>query len=161
MARISDVIGNRGQAICELLLTELDDRGYPLFKPQFLGDKWRTVDLLVELEGRHAAVPFFFVQVKATTQGYTVQERRLKVSVSSEDIQRMKRYPAPVYIIGIDETQKKGYLVSTYRAPRNGWSSLSTAFPLNANNRRLLWHEVKQFWMSVSIRSKKSHFAAR
>lgn len=101
MAGISDLIGNRGQAICELLLTELDNRGYPLFKPQFLGDKWRTVDLLVELEGRHAAVPFFFVQVKATTQGYT-------------------------------------YLVSTYRAPKVGWSSLSTAFPLNTDNRRLL-----------------------
>ena len=35
--------------------------------------------------------------------GYTAEENRLRVQVTQDDIDRMVAYPAPTYVVGIDE----------------------------------------------------------
>ena len=61
-----DDIGDRGQRLVELLLTELCGRDVPYFRPRFLGDKYPVFDLIVEVVDNPAY--FFFAQVKATTE---------------------------------------------------------------------------------------------
>lgn len=148
----SNIIGERGEAIFHSLLTRrvsgknIPADGY-LFQPQFLGEKWPLADYIVELRGITPGVkPFFFVQVKATTQGYT-QKRRLKVEVEEEKVRGLAAYPAPTYFVGIDEVKERGFIVSANAESLTSFSSLSTEFPLSiSGNRRQLWEEVRDFW---------------
>jgi len=63
-----DALGQRGEAIFTVLMTEFHSHAGPIFKPQFLGDKWQYVDFIVELVGAGKSVPYFFVQVKTTRE---------------------------------------------------------------------------------------------
>lgn len=69
MAVDRDALGQRGEAIFNVLMTEMDSLSGPTFRPYFLGDKWPIVDFIVELVGAGAATPYFFVQVKTTRAG--------------------------------------------------------------------------------------------
>ncbi len=142
-----DVIGERGEAIFRVLITRPHPmRGYLFDHPRFLGDKKRTIDFHIELFHDDALIPFFFVQVKSTSEGYTVKEHRLKVQVSRTDMQRLAAYPAPTYIVGIDEPNEQGYIVSANGEWTPGISSLCTNYPLNSEVLGLLWDEVAAYW---------------
>lgn len=146
---LSDDIGARGEALFFVMLTRFCGRRRPFFRPHFLGAKFVTLDYIVELVDAGIATPFFFVQVKTTTQGYLrdrMGNQRLKVQVSSSDMQRLVSYPAPTYIVGIDEIEEIGYLVSANRSSPAHISSLPTIFPLDCDNLEHLWYEVKEFW---------------
>ena len=54
-----EALGQRGEAIFTVLLTEFHDRSRPIFKPHFLGDKWQYVDFIVELVGTESIIAFF------------------------------------------------------------------------------------------------------
>ena len=41
-------LGQRGEWLFNLLITEFHSDDGPIFKPQFLGDKWQYVDFIVE-----------------------------------------------------------------------------------------------------------------
>jgi hypothetical protein len=105
-----DDIGERGQAMFVVIMTELSGRNEPYFRPRFLGDKFPTFDYLLELVD-HAGY-YFFVQVKTTTKGFTRNPPKLKVQVSQTDIDRMVGWQAPSYVVGIDEPNQTGYLLS-------------------------------------------------
>jgi hypothetical protein len=75
-----DDIGERGQAMFFVVMTELCGRNEPYFRPRFLGDKFPTFDFLVELVDHPGY--FFFVQVKTTTKGFTIDPPKLQVQVS-------------------------------------------------------------------------------
>lgn len=148
----NNMIGERGEAIFYSLLTRrvfganVPADGY-LFQPQFLGSKWPLADYIVELRGITPGVkPFFFVQVKATTRGYNTQGR-LRVEVEEEKVRGLAAYPAPTYIVGIDEVKERAYLVSANGESLTALSSLSPSFSLALpTNRRKLWEEVRAFW---------------
>lgn len=59
-----DDVGDRGQLLLGLLLTDPCGRDVPYFRPRFLGDKYPTFDFIVEVVDNPAY--FFFAQVKAT-----------------------------------------------------------------------------------------------
>ena len=105
-----DDIGERGQAMFVLLMTELCGRDEPYFRPRFLGDKFPTFDYLLELVDHPGH--FCFVQVKTTTLGFTVEPPKLKIQVSQTDVERMVKWQAPSYVVGIDEPNQTGYLLS-------------------------------------------------
>ncbi len=46
---MSNELGQRGEALFYVLITKSYGRVKPIFRPQFLGDKWPTVDFIVEL----------------------------------------------------------------------------------------------------------------
>jgi len=124
---LRDTIGQRGEALFFVILTKLYGRARPLFKPQFLGDKWPTVDFIVELiDSSSTVVPYFFVQVKTTQQGYTKKYRCLKIQVSARDARRLASFPAPTYVVGIDEINESAYITSTSRG--------SVRFPQRSKN---------------------------
>lgn len=154
-----DALGARGESLFHLLMTPFPLGGSPIFKPQFLGDKWQYLDFIVELVGADSYIPYFFVQVKTTRQGYTKKENRLKVKVEEESVIGIASYPAPTYIVGIDEIQEVGYLVSANGENLKSLSSLSTKFPINKENRQTLWDEVNNFWSQYKNKNLASQFS--
>lgn len=140
-----DDIGERGQWMFSLLMTELCGRNEPYFRPRFLGEKYPTFDFIVELVDRPEY--YFFVQVKTTTTGYTLDQVRLKVQVSQADIDKMVACPAPAYVVGIDMNSWNGYLLSV-NEPRDHIASLTTSFRIDCQLLGKLADEVAQFWAS-------------
>ena len=143
--KMRDALGQRGEWLFKLLITEFHSDAGSIFKPQFLGDKWQYVDFIVELVGAVSCVPYFFVQVKTTRQGCT-KNNRLNVKVEKKSVIGIASYPAPTYIVGIDEIQRTGYIVSANGENLKSLSSLSTEFPIDKQNREILWNEVNDFW---------------
>jgi hypothetical protein len=158
---VSDDIGARGEALFFIMLTRFCGRRRPFFRPHFLGEKFVTLDYIVELTDAGSTTPFFFVQVKTTTQGYVhdrTGNKRLKVHVSHTDMQRLIFYPAPTYVVGIDEIAEIGYIVSANYGSPTRIASLPTTFPLDCDNLERLWHEVKAFCEQRDMRLEQSAF---
>lgn len=82
----------------------------------------------------------------------------MKIGVSGDDIRLLASYPAPTYVIGIDEINRQGFLVSANGENLRSLSSLSTQFALNATNRRLLWEEVRDYWATLATTGLASRF---
>jgi hypothetical protein len=157
-----DDIGTRGEAIFRVRITDPygPDRT-PLFRPCHLGEKFPTLDFLVELvglpEGREA---YFFVQVKATTRGLTRgQPARLRVSVLQHDIDRMLVYPGPTYVLGVDCRTERAYIASVNGQAMGRIMGLPVKYPLDATNMRMLWREVDGYWKRRNMILKRSRFA--
>lgn len=148
-------IGDRGQWQFSLLMTDLCGRDAPFFRPRFLGDKYPTFDYIVEVVDRPAY--FFFVQVKATSLGYTVEERRLRVQVAQDDIDRMVACPAPTYVVGIDVNDSVGFLLSVNES-RDKVASLCTRFRIDCGALEELRDEVIAFWSSRNMILAESRF---
>lgn len=154
-----DALGQRGEAIFTVLMTEFHSQAGPIFRPQFLGDKWPCVDFILELVGETGSIqPYCFVQVKTTRQGYTQRDRRLKVQLGAEQVTALAAYPAPTYLVGIDELNEQGYIVSINGETRAAVSSLTTEFPLDHERRELLWAEVLEYWMACAVPAVESRF---
>ncbi len=156
----SDDIGSRGEALFHALITDYDGQDGPLFRPCHLGGKFPTLDFYVELVGTmHPR--FFFAQVKATAQGDTPDATGDFQSAGfgkTEIGDRMLRFPAPTYLIGIDERLACGFIVSVNKGPPRRYSSLSTHHVLNQKNRELLWNEVREFWDNRDMTLRNSRF---
>jgi hypothetical protein len=155
----ADDLGDRGHWLFCLLVTQTcPGRTGPYFRARFLGDKFPTFDYLVELVGSEAY--FFFVQVKSTRQGYRPGRdcRRLRVNVDKEDVQRMVASPIPAYIVGIDEPQKVGYLLSMNEPRQGGLGGLPAKHLLDCANLERLWREVQAFWAKRDMVLVGSHF---
>jgi hypothetical protein len=152
-----DDIGERGQWLFCLLMSDLCGRDEPLFRPRFLGDKYPTFDYIVEVVDHPAY--FFFVQVKATALRYTAQPPyRLRVQVSQEDVDRMVACPAPSYVVGIDATANDlGFLLSV-NEPRDHIASLTTQFRIDCAVLGQLRDEVVAFWSSRAMVLTDSRF---
>jgi hypothetical protein len=147
-----DDIGDRGQWLFCLLMTQIcRGRNEPFFRPRFLGDKYPTFDYLVELVGSEEY--FFFVQVRSTRQGYRKGSgtSRLRVNVGREDVQKMFASPIPAYVVGIDEPQELGFVLSMNEPRQAGLGGLPTTHPLDCRNLRRLWQEVQAFWTSRNM----------
>lgn len=146
---IGDDIGDWEQWLCCLLMTQIcPGQTRPYFRVVLLGDKHPTFDLLVELLGKE---PYcFLVQVKSTRQGYRQGKkgRRLRVNVDWEDVQRMVASPIPAYVVGIDELQEIGYILSMNEARPSGLGGLPAKHLVDCGNLQFLWQEVHDFWAS-------------
>lgn len=156
----ADDLGRRGEALFLLRITDFCGGKQQLFRPHFLGEKCPTLDYLVELLGAGLNTPFFFAQVKATRLGCTKgKKQRLRVKVSGEDVQRMAAFPAPTYLIGIDEPREAAFIWCVHAAMKHALPSLPTDFPVDGPNLRRLWQEVKDYWDGRDMRQQKSFFS--
>jgi hypothetical protein len=153
-----DDIGSRGESMCFLQLSALWGRDVPVFRPRRFGEKHPTFDFLVEVFDRPEF--FFFVQVKATTQGYTADPLRLKVQVPQGDVDRMVACPAPTYVVGMDVTGAAlgvGFLRSV-NEPRGHVASLPTTFRIDRGLLEQLRDEVVGYWTGRAAILRGSRF---
>jgi hypothetical protein len=144
---LKDYIGKRGENLFRVIITSFCE-GRPWFDEVFLGEKHPTTDFMVELIEPTSGGAFFFVQVKATTSGYTGQgaNRRLKVRVSRGDLEKLLEKSYPAYVVGIDIESGLGYLLDPRKAKPGGITGISTANLLDCSSLRALWNEVDDFW---------------
>jgi hypothetical protein len=157
----SDFIGSRGESIAFTRLTEVCRKNdLPYFLPHYLGEKCPTFDFLVELVGVGETRLYFFVQVKATRKGYSRKSNpaRLKARVKASDVKRMTRYPAPTYVVGVDEKSERAFVIGVYGNMSDAIPDITTAHELNCVTLRHLWDEVRAFWRGRSMRRKTSAF---
>jgi hypothetical protein len=159
--RLSDDTGARGEAIFVVRLTQpWGPRKQPWFRPHFLGEKFTTLDYLVELVDSRGGPAYFFVQVKTTNRGLTnTVPPRLRITVSPRDLKRMLAYPAPTYLIGVDESSEQAFIASVNGPVMASIPSLPTAHPLNPQNLQLLHSEVEEYWMTRDMVLVNSAFA--
>lgn len=101
--------------------------------------------------GAGDTTPYFFAQVRATRGGRR-KSGRLRVAVHGDEMRRLARYPAPTYVVGIDEISEEAYILSANGESTNSLASLPTDFPINETNQALLWEEVKEFWTRTRMR---------
>lgn len=154
-----DAIGVRGEAIITNLLTRRHGRDEPLFRPQFLGEKYPTIDFFVELVGVTGnQTPFFLVQVKATAIGYT-RAGRLRVRMTTKETISLVRYPAPTYVIGVDEDRELGFLVAAVLGGLTQYRSLPTIHALaDFVTLQTLYDQVQSFWRAHPASFDQSRF---
>jgi hypothetical protein len=157
---IADEIGDRAQWIAALRLTAYRSPAGALFRPCFLGDKCATFDYFVELAGAKGPVPLLFIQVKGTRQGCTPGHtpHRLKVTVPASDVRKMASYPAPAYVVGVDEVNEACFLLGIEATRTRAISTVPTLYPFTDANLGLLWEEVKGYWEAQGAVRKESRF---
>jgi hypothetical protein len=158
---VRDDIGSRGEFIFCTRLMDFCGRDLPFFRPRFLGEKARTLGYLVELVSPRDRTAFFFVQVKATRQGYTKAGRRLKVGMSGSAVRRFSIIPAPTYLVGIDEPREVGTILAILHGMSEPVSSIPTDHPLDCTTLPTLYREVERFWTGRDMARRHSAFSAR
>lgn len=156
-----EAVGRRGEAIVTNLLTRMHGRAAPFFRPLFMGDKTPVIDFFVELisEAENVA-PFFLVQVKATTQGYTRHHPiRLKARVSSRTVSDLVKYPAPTFVIGVDEQNEVSFILAVVDGGLAQLSSFPTSYSLaDLVTIQGLYDEVMAFWQTNAADFTASRF---
>lgn len=155
--RRRNAIGARGETIFQSVLTKFHGK-LPLFRVSFLDGKWPMIDFVVELEGTWSTRrPFFLVQVKTTTQGYTPDDR-LKVSIPRKKATALRAYRVPAYIAGVDLHSEEVFVAAALGPKVGALSNLGTSGLLDAQGRKRLWLEVRDYWSSVPFPSYPSNF---
>lgn len=152
----TNYIGKRGESIFNTKISK-----HFLLDPTFLGDKYKAVDFIVDLIDVPDKRAFFFVSVKTTANAtYSKKEKRLRVVVEKEELDRLKKFKIPTYIVGVDEGKEKAFIVSVQGVTTQSIASIPTGFSLNKkSNLKALWKEVKLYWENLQDKqSFKSKF---
>ncbi len=156
---LSDVIGKRGDATVQRQLLSYFGGLRPLFTPTFLGDKFPTFDLLVQLFEPPTTDAFFFAQVKTTRQGVRSRSRTLPVQLDRARVASALRFRVPSYLLSVDDLAEVVYVTAIDGRLSGGVAAVPTTRPLDAANARRLWDEVESFWKGVRRRRARSHFS--
>lgn len=156
---LSDVIGKRGEATVQRQLLSYFGGSRPLFAPTFLGDKFPTFDLLVQLFEPPTAEAFFLAQVQTTRQGVRPRSRLLPVELDRTRVASALRFRVPSYLLSVDDLAEAVYVTAIDRRLSGGVAAVPTTHPLDAANGRRLWDEVESFWKGVRRRRARSHFS--
>ena len=160
---MSDFIGDRGEALTRARLTKIVRKNdTPFFRTYRLDSKAETLDFYVELVVAGKKRPYFFVQAKATRAGYTFRNdpvrERLCVQATKAKLEKLALFPAPTYLVGIDEDLERLFIISMRKKPTRNISSITTRYELNPQNLRLLWREVRDYWRGKKMRQTSSCF---
>ncbi len=148
MRALPNLIGDRGENVFELAITDYRDFQHPLFKPGFIGEKWPTVDYYVELLGVSDSTPFFFAQDKSTADPIPSRARTLRIHAEKAKCVSLFNVPGPTYIVGVHEPSRRAFILSLHAKPRQGVYGIPLKSELNPANLRLLHEEVAAFWKS-------------
>lgn len=157
----ADFIGGRGESIAKNRLTWTHpNKVEAFFWPHFLGGKSETFDFLVVLKEAGGRGSFFFVQVKTTRREFTRTQKpkRLTVRLAEIDVRRMAAFPAPTYLVGVQEPSERAFIIGIDGTMSNAVSSITTAHELIDETLILLWSEVHGFWRSFDQDKKTSTF---
>jgi hypothetical protein len=154
----SDDIGKIGESWCFIALSDLCGRAEPYFRPRGLDGEYPTFDFIVDLVDCPGC--FFFVQVKATRDGFTTgPPPRLNVRVSQQDIDRIVACPAPTYVVGIDAAGGGTAFLLSVNEARDHFASLTTQFRIDCSVLEALRDEVRDYWMTRDTVLRGSQFS--
>ncbi len=145
----TDLLGNLGEWIVAVAFPQPVEEKYAraLFRPVFLGEKYPTADLLVDiLDDDGDTIGFFFVQVRARTES-PIPFGRLPIKLELDGYDRLRGLPIPAYLVGVDLPNENAYVIAALKRRTTGISSITTAFSLRDERVRIrLYEEVLRFW---------------
>jgi hypothetical protein len=110
------------------------------------------------LLGVKSRTPFFFVQVKSTTDAIPVGATDLEVSLPPKKREFLFRVPGPTYLAGVHEPSKRTFLLSINARALQGAYKIPLQHELTPANLQILYDEVKLFWKSHTYEPQNSHF---
>ncbi len=152
----ADAIGDRGESIFKLAITDYSQFAKPIFRAVFLAEKWPVVDFVVELVGPKKTTPVFFVQVKATTKPFMAP--RFHVTLPAEKRRQLAKVPGPTYLVGVHEPSKRAFIRAVDNSSKKGMTTIRLANELTPNNLKVLFDEVRDFWDRNSAKPPTSAF---
>ncbi len=145
--QLNNVIGERGERIVELCLTDYKDFEQPLFRPSFLGEKWPAIDFYVELTTIPNKRLYFFGQVKTTTGLLSDTDEKLCIHSTAENIQHLLQTPAPTYIFAVHEPSQRVFIRSVYQGVKaQAITQIPIKYELTSSNLKKLNEEVSNYW---------------
>jgi hypothetical protein len=157
-----DRIGSHGEFLFQSLISRMCYNRF-FFHPMPMGEKHPTTDLVVELVEPSRIRSVFYVQVKATSRDYSGKGRhkRLKIHLNRSDVEKLKRYPGPTYVAGMDVINGRGYIGGIVPGLAGPIHGLPVLHPIICRNLRALWSEVDTYWNSYvrSIPMASTRFA--
>jgi len=155
-----DYIGKRRETIFAFLIGKKCS-GRFWFHCDFLGDKAETKDFTVYLIEPSCDEATFFVQVKATSKGYTGKgaNRKLKVNVNQRDVQTLKGVTGPAFVAGIDIELEQGFLLAITKETGDKLSGIPCKHQIDCTLIENLWKEVEKYWIKRNMLAKKSMFS--
>lgn len=155
---LNDVLGERGEKIAYLALTDYAGGNKPLFRPAFLGAKWPTIDYYVELESDEDHIPVALFQVKTTHESLDAGSNSLTIPYfEQKDATRLTQIPLPAYVLGVSEPSRKVF-VRAVSAADKGMSTIPVGYELNAENLQSLHAEITAHWKANTLTKIKSKF---
>jgi hypothetical protein len=149
---VNDYIGERGEILFASLVTKWCD-GKPWFtEVVFLGAKAEARDFSVCLIEPSSGIANFYVQVKATTTGYTGKgkKKKLNVQVDKEDVEKLKTVPGPAFVVGIDIEKEAGFILGI-TAKSTSISGVPVSNKLDCEAIKKLWDEVNDYWKAKNM----------
>ncbi len=150
-ALLKDVTGSRGEKIVDLCLTDYSSFAAPLFEAAHLGAKWPALDFYVELRTVAGAGKFFFGQAKSTAAPLSNRARVLRISTDRDDIDRLRRIPAPTYLLGVHEPTKRVFVRAVHSAtPSRAITSIPLSHELTSANLQVLHDEILLHWTAAT-----------
>lgn len=152
---LANVIGERGEKLFEIAITDYRQFDRPLFRTAFLGDKWPSLDFVVELIGVKNSTPIFYVQVKSTAKD--IENETLEITLDSKKAKLFANIPGPTYLIGVHEPTKRVF-IRAVNDGRQGVYRIPTSHELTPANLQILHDEVKAFWLLQNRKPKYSAF---
>jgi hypothetical protein len=155
-----DYIGKRGEIVFAFLIGKKCE-GRFWFDCHYLGDKAETKDFMVYLIDPPRNEATFFVQVKATSKGYTGSgaQRKLKVCVTKKDVKKLKSVAGPAYVAGIDVEREHGFLCAITEKTGERLSGIPCTHRIDCALIVSLWKEVKEYWGSKKMLPADSLFS--
>jgi hypothetical protein len=161
LVNINDYVGERGEILFASLITKWC-YGKPWFaEVTFLGAKAEARDFSVSLIEPTSGIATLYVQVKATTRGYsgTGSKKKLKVKVEKKDVEKLKTVPGPAFVVGIDIKNEAGFILGITHKSKS-ISGVPVSNKLNCRAIKKLWHEVNAYWQVRDMTSTASQFSS-
>lgn len=136
-------LGKRGESIFSTKISK-----HFLLDPSFLGDKYESIDFIIDLNTAQTKKAFFFVSVKTTAVAkYSPKANRLEIQVKKKELAQLKKFKIPTYIVGIDEGKEKAFIVAVKGISAKSIKSIPTKFSINnKTNLQALFSEVELYW---------------
>jgi len=153
-----DYTGERGETVFRFLIGKKCNGQY-WFSLKFLGEKAETKDFAVYLKDPSCGEATFFVQVKATTLGYSGKgkKRKLRINVNKEDVLKLKKVTGPSFVAAIDVDGEAGFMYPITKHTRNRQlSGIPCRFPINCRLIMQLWKKVEKYWTERNMLAERS-----
>lgn len=151
----TDWIGERGELLTRVEFLRPVRKGFdrPLFRGNFLGEKYPVADLLVDLlDERERCMGFFYAQVKSTADAQAGRRKRLPVACPARKYNSLVALPVPTYLVGVDVVSERVYLLAANRPRRRDIASMVKLHDLSDDDvKRILYEDVLAYWKNQTL----------
>lgn len=154
---LTNILGERGEKIAYLALTDYAGGKKPLIRPAFLGEKWPTLDYYAELCGDGKQTPVALFQVKTSGKGVNKAKKSLPIKLTKDDAGRLALLPIPAYVIGVCESSRRVFVRAVAKGGK-GIAAIPTCYELTPTNLKALHAEIAAHWKANTPKNPQSSF---